>query len=352
MAHGTQSQVTLPFPDWRPPSDPKRIQVTVVACTPHYFGGDYIHPFSLPPESGGPVHCNFTDDPCWMSEADALWFHAPSITRLPTHKRPGQAWVLMSMESDENYPMLKNKEFLNLFDIVMTYRLDSDVPTLYPNWREYGDFMASPLPTPMKSARTALALYTASNPVAHRDNYVRRLSKYVAVDSPGKCLHNKTLPGFTDGGNTWAKRGFKSIMEILPEYKFYLAFENSISTDYVTERLFLALVAGVVPVYYGADNVRDFLPSRDAAIVVDDFGSPAELAEYLKYLDNNNDAYERHLAWKSDGYCDNFRKLLDMATVDPRHRMALKLAHGCDGDCRCGGRMRTRIAHEARARIN
>ncbi len=162
----------------------------------------------------------------------------------------------------------------------------------------------------------------------------------MTVDSPGRCLNNKTIPGFNDGDNSWARKGFESIMDILPGYKFYLAFENSISTDYVTERLFLALVAGVVPVYYGAPNVRDFLPSDNAAIVVTDYSGSGELGEYLNHLDQNDDPYEQHLAWKRQGHRDEFKNLVDLADIDPRHRMAVKLAHGCSKDSRCGGRIR------------
>jgi hypothetical protein len=35
--------------------------------------------------------------------------------------------------------------------------------------------------------------------------------------------------------------------DILPKYKFHLAFENSNTKDYVTEKLFHAFRAGTVP---------------------------------------------------------------------------------------------------------
>ena len=110
--------------------------------------------------------------------------------------------------------------------------------------------------------------------------------------------------------------------------------------DYVTERVFHALRCGVVPVYLGAPNVRDFMPSDDAVIVASDFGSPRELAEHLMHLDADDDAYARHLRWKLEGYDDRFRGLVELASIDPQYRMAVKLAHGCGRSCRCGGRIR------------
>ena len=325
---------------WSLPPDLVKTELTVVACTNHYFGDDYIQPFELPTEWGTSISCNFTDDLSLAGEADALWFHAPTTARIPKQKKPGQPWILMSMESDENYPLLKNQKFLDLFDIYMTYRLDSDIPTLYPNWKQYGDFMNPPLPTQVKSSHSALAAYIASNPVPHRDEYAQELFEYIQVDSLGKCLNNKTVPDFITGDNIWARGGFHSILDILPHYKFYLAFENSITTDYVTERVFHALVAGSVPIYYGADNVKEFLPADNAAINIADFASPKELAEYLLYLDQNDEAYEQHLAWKTQGYSDSFKKLLDIGDIEPLYRMAVKLAHNCSRDCNCGGRIR------------
>ena len=37
--------------------------------------------------------------------------------------------------------------------------------------------------------------------------------------------------------------------------------------DYITERLWQGLRAGAVPVYFGAPNVRDYLPDRDAVVL-------------------------------------------------------------------------------------
>ena len=50
-----------------------------------------------------------------------------------------------------------------------------------------------------------------------------------------------------------------------------MAFENSNVPDYVTEKYWTTLVAGSVPVYYGATNVQDFAPSNSSVINVADF---------------------------------------------------------------------------------
>ncbi len=42
--------------------------------------------------------------------------------------------------------------------------------------------------------------------------------------------------------------------------------ENSLATDYVTEKLYDAFVAGCVPLYLGAPNIADLLPDPESII--------------------------------------------------------------------------------------
>jgi len=66
-------------------------------------------------------------------------------------------------------------------------------------------------------------------------------------------------------------------------------------TGYVTEKVFDAIIAGVVPVYLGASaECRSLLPHPKAAIFVSDFKDVPSLAEYLKFLMKNETAYNLH----------------------------------------------------------
>lgn len=310
-------------------------RLLVLAWTDHFFGKNYLDDRIVIIPTGQDIEMVFTQDRSRLTEADAVWFHGPSIVDLPPQK--SQPWILMSMESDENYPSLKNKMMLLKFEIQMTYRLDSDVPCIYPNWRDYGSFLEKPSQH-HGPAEGALAVYIASNPAAQRDAYAAELMQHVRVDSLGSCLHNKDIEGFV--GNGWSKGAWDSLMSVLPRYKFYLAFENSVATDYVTERVFHALAAGTVPIYLGAGNVRDFMPDKNAIIDASDYSSPRELADYILELDQNDVAYERHRAWKHEGTTAGFKKLVDLGSIEPMDRLAIKLAHGCVRSCRCGGRLR------------
>jgi DNA-directed RNA polymerase subunit RPC12/RpoP len=86
----------------------------------------------------------------------------------------------------------------------------------------------------------------------------------------------------------------------LIHYPFYLALENSESDGYATEKLWQGLLAGSVPVYWGAPDVLNLIPHKDAVIDVRSFDSMKALATYL--VDALSDplgvVFARHTAWK------------------------------------------------------
>lgn len=76
-------------------------------------------------------------------------------------------------------------------------------------------------------------------------------------------------------------------------YKFSICHENAKNVPgYVSEKLFDALFAGTVPVYWGAPNIKDLAPA-DIFIDMRDFGSFEKLYAYLKSM--TNDKYEAYL---------------------------------------------------------
>lgn len=63
-------------------------------------------------------------------------------------------------------------------------------------------------------------------------------------------------------------------------YKFALCFENIEFPGYVTEKLIDCLVAGVVPIYWGAPNIREYVPDS-CFIDARKFSTLDELEGYL-----------------------------------------------------------------------
>lgn len=83
-----------------------------------------------------------------------------------------------------------------------------------------------------------------------------------------------------------------------------------------------------MPIYLGTRTVRDMIPQPDAAIYVDDFESPAKLAEYINLLDHNDALYQRHLEWKTQPYAPEFdRRLRFLSSKDYRCRVCETIAN-------------------------
>tara|TARA_B100001094_G_scaffold163836_1_gene158590 strand:+ start:9133 stop:10218 length:1086 start_codon:yes stop_codon:yes gene_type:complete len=76
--------------------------------------------------------------------------------------------------------------------------------------------------------------------------------------------------------------------DTLSKYKFSLCYENLYNENsYITEKIFDSLRMGVIPIYYGASNIADFIP-RDIFINKNDFKTYEELYEHLLNLEDEN----------------------------------------------------------------
>jgi hypothetical protein len=270
-------------------------------------------------EAYGSRH-EITHDRSRLAEADAVVFHVPTLPGLLRLPKPaGQLWVAWSMESEAMYPALADPRYLRAFDLTMTYRLDSDVPVPY---FEPGLLaaLATP-PAPKVEPAPAVLFISNAGERSGRTEYARELMRHFAVDSFGRCLNNRALA---------ADRGSSTLREVIRGYRFTLAFENSIATDYVTEKFFNPLIAGSVPVYLGAPNVADFAPGERCFLDVRDFAGPRELAAHLTDLAADESAYGELLAWKRQPPRADFVRLFEACSPCPFGRLSARLGAPTD----------------------
>jgi hypothetical protein len=81
---------------------------------------------------------------------------------------------------------------------------------------------------------------------------------------------------------------------ILERYQFNIAFENKPHNGYVTEKLIDALVARVVPIYWGAEDVATYI-NPDCFIHARDFANLDDLARFVDALGRDPARYRRYL---------------------------------------------------------
>ncbi len=78
-------------------------------------------------------------------------------------------------------------------------------------------------------------------------------------------------------------RNIKSVddkIRLLKRYQFNLCFENVRYPGYVTEKIFDAMMANTIPVYFGAPDISDFVP-REAFIDASRFSNFEELHRFM-----------------------------------------------------------------------
>lgn len=122
---------------------------------------------------------------------------------------------------------------------------------------------------------------------SQRKYVVQKMQEYIPVDIYGKCGTHKCEKS--------SKHSCREMVE--KDYMFYLSFENSLCTDYVTEKVFDMMKYYVIPVVYGGADYTRFLPPG-SYINVQDFQSVAHLVDYLYYLANDTEEYMKYFWWK------------------------------------------------------
>jgi hypothetical protein len=80
-----------------------------------------------------------------------------------------------------------------------------------------------------------------------------------------------------------SKGPIESKAETLGGYRFAICFENMVLQGWITEKIFDCFRAGCVPVYLGAPEVRELIPS-EAFIDMRQFTNYDDLRRYLHSL--------------------------------------------------------------------
>lgn len=271
----------------------------------------------------GPVPPDFelSDDRARLDEADAVVIHVPTLRLLDRpRKRPGQLWVLWSIESEANHRRLRDPAYLSRFDLRMTHRRDADVIWGYVPYYSSADNLERALaapPGPKDAERPVAMLISSRIDRSGRRAYARELARHIPIDSYGTFLRNRAIEG-----DTWRP----SKLDVIARHPFTIAFENAMTEDYVTEKLYDPLVAGSVPIYLGAPNVDDLAPGERCLLNVRDFSSPRALAEHLHALLRDPAAYGELLAWKGRPLRPAFRAWLDRQRTPPLVRLCEAVA--------------------------
>lgn len=239
------------------------------------------------------------------AKADVILFHGfgrdmvsqQELTQLSAHRHPNQVWIYFMHECPHNAIPSPNN-YNGFFNWTMNYRRDADIIVPY-NW-EWGTWEQIPPNEPRlrkrdyAKSKDKLAYAIISHCGLLREKYIKQLQKYIPVDVYGKCSNHFHQP------QKVCKRNNSTCDQLKKRYKFFLAFENSFCTDYITEKFYQTILDGdAVPITMGGADYKS-LAIENSYIDALDFNSVEDLANHLKYLDKNDVAYNEHQKWREN----------------------------------------------------
>ena len=150
------------------------------------------------------------------------------------------------------------------------------------------------LPTPDPTDKVNAAVVVVSNcgeSATWRSAYIVELMRHMKVYSLGGCWHTADAPIKPDSG------GFYKDKQIAAEqYRFFISMENSLVTNYFTEKFLEALDYDTVVVYGGPPDAKAHFPSPNSFVDILDFPDPADLAAFLNAM--TDDEWRSRFEWR------------------------------------------------------
>ncbi|KAL1919578.1 uncharacterized protein VTP21DRAFT_1509 [Calcarisporiella thermophila] len=237
-------------------------------------------------------------------------------TRLLPPRLPNQVWwYSYGRESLAYYPFVSQANLLDRFDLSigapgpmhdLFYPLHpiSDVSPFYQK-TAFSEIKKGKLPIGTSADPVVAIMISNCDPHNKRNDIMKALFELVEVHSYGKCFNNKKLPkdvvekyDIPENYDTYFGDWPAIKRDVFSRYWFAFTPENSNCVDYVTEKIYDALQANLIPIYLGASNIREFVP-ENSVIVVNDYEDMNALAAHLRELMQDEKKLAKYFEWKT-----------------------------------------------------
>lgn len=120
-----------------------------------------------------------------------------------------------------------------------------------------------------------------------RSNLIHYFAKNQSIDVYGSDWDKRYLAlshySYPLENSSWKGRIPGSKFPVMCRYDFCLCIENSRFPGYITEKIFDCFAVGTIPIYYGAEDVKDYLPS-ETFIDLSEFQSNDDLMLHLRSM--------------------------------------------------------------------
>lgn len=248
--------------------------------------------------------------------------------------------IIFVLTESSNVTPLYTKDILKspLFDIILTFR-DNMIDNSYFYKYHFPNPLRKMLVPALFTEKKYITIinsykyhkeYRKGDLYAERIKAVRYFAKNSSIDLYGMGWENCNDP--------LIKKVYlgviKSKIEVIKNYKFAIVFENS-NNDCggISEKIFDAMAAGCVPIYWGAPNVLDYIP-ENTFINFRNFSSYQELdiylkkineSEYNKYIEaiNNFLKTDKYYKFTSKGFVDCISTVINKIVKSPVNKKSI-----------------------------
>ncbi|KAK6056419.1 hypothetical protein COOONC_06075 [Cooperia oncophora] len=146
-----------------------------------------------------------------------------------------------------------------------------------------------------QKTKGALLLMSHCSTVSSRESIIQRLSTKVDITVGGRC--SRYFPAAEKARCPKSMKGGQCEKDLIATHRFYIAFENSICRNYITEKFFKRISQLLVPIVLERKFYEDNGIPSDSFIALDDFKNDDGLAAYLDMVQHNDTEYLRYFEW-------------------------------------------------------
>jgi glycoprotein 3-alpha-L-fucosyltransferase len=255
-------------------------------------------------------NCFFTCQQDFVQESDALIFHngdfdgelsknRDRFKRLLEKRKSSQIWILWNDEAAVSDPKFDYFRF----NWSLSFYTHSEVVNFaYGGYVEIGksNFTLQWIINEFEKRSNSAVWFVSNCNSKFRIDLTSRLSEYFPITVNGEC--SSLLNGIKISKNKSidCKRESKCETDYLANNKFYLAFESTTCSDYITEKFWRILSFGLIPIVFQPSRQSyERVAPPNSFIHAQDFNFDAQLlAQYLVNVSTNFDLYSSYLKWK------------------------------------------------------
>ena len=268
-------------------------RVLILIWTERLFGVPFMPPSRakvLPFICCHGVQFSYTVDKSLLSSADIVEFHLREFNSVKKPRRTDaqQLWMMFTLEAQYQIADGIGSQ-MNLW---RSFTHSSDI---FHPYSDIGECQCSrsrsALTVQFEERSTAPLLVIVSNCNSHtrREGLLRILMNHVDSHSYGSCFHNHVNPPSVPNRDL--------VATLLPTYKFVFAVENSLCTDYISEKFHRSFPYGTVPVVVsarGKPGYQRYAPTNTSFLDVSLFKDAAEAAHEIKISAANRVKYSKY----------------------------------------------------------